>query len=61
MALWYLTLFQGVKVNYFVPPPPLEKENGKPRKRELQPKERITYPGESGVKTAKWRQLLILT
>ncbi|XP_031436038.1 E3 ubiquitin-protein ligase SHPRH isoform X2 [Clupea harengus] len=35
---------EGIKVNYFVPPPPLEKENGTPRKREPQPKERISYP-----------------
>lgn len=44
-------------MNYFVPPPPLVKKNGKPRKCELQPKERITYPGESDVESAKWRQL----
>ena len=56
-----VSFYQGIKVNYFVPPPPLEKENGTPRKREPQPKERISYPGESDVETAKLPQLLKLT
>ncbi|XP_063040312.1 E3 ubiquitin-protein ligase SHPRH isoform X2 [Engraulis encrasicolus] len=35
---------EGVKVNYFQPPPPLEKQNGVPRKPRPEPKERISYP-----------------
>ncbi|KAL2098878.1 hypothetical protein ACEWY4_005358 [Coilia grayii] len=35
---------EGIKVNYFQPPPPLEKRNGVPRKPQPQPKDRISYP-----------------
>lgn len=45
--MMYLLVLQGKSVNYFVPPPPLERKKVTRCKSEVQPKMKISYPSMS--------------